>query len=77
MAKFSSVCKATTIRLLKEAFFLTQGEITPVLPPTGQNIALEFDVTADISLFDPICTQHKSLAAVSLSLERKVKNCRF
>ena len=51
---------------------MTQGEITPVLPPIGQNIALEFDATADISLLDPICTRHRSLADVSLLLERDI-----
>jgi len=54
--------------------FFGIGRKPNILLPPGQNIALQLDATADISLLDPICTRHGSLADVSLSLGRKRTN---
>ena len=58
---------------IERSEFLTNEEITTNRPSIGQNIALELDATVDITLLDPIWMAQRSLAAVSLSSEQKLK----
>ena len=66
-----------TDTFLKNSKFWKQEEITTFLPANTLNIASEFAATVDSSSMDPISGGLRSLAAVLLSSERKVKNRRF
>ena len=69
--------EAYSDKFIERSEFLTNEEITTNRPSTGQNIALELEATVDILLLDPIWTAQRSLAAVSLSSEQKLKNRKF
>ena len=58
---------------IERSEFLTNKEITTNRPSTGQNIALEVDAAVETSLLGPIWMAQRTLAAVSLSSERKLK----
>ena len=75
--KIYKLVEAYSNTFIKRSEFSTNEEITTNRPSTGQNIALEFDATVEISLLGPIWTAQRSLAAVSLSSERKLKNRKF
>ena len=66
-----------TDTFLKNSKFWKQEEIATFLPANRLNIASEFASTVDSSSMDPISGGQRSLAAVLLSSDRKVKNRRF
>jgi len=75
--KIYKFVEAYSDTFIKRSEVSTNEEITTNRPSTGQNIALELDVTVEISLLGPIWTAQRSLAAVSLSSEQKLKDRKF